>query len=129
MNDYKNLEIWQKSIALTVEIYSLLKLFPTSESFNTIDQIRRCSISISSNIAEGAGRNSNKEFIHFLSISNGSSTELQSLIIISNKLNFISDELREKFVEKINEIQKMNRSLQKHLANKSKSKPPPQSNY
>ncbi len=106
MNNYKNLEIWQKSIALAVDIYSLLKVFPKSENFNTIDQIRRCSISIASNIAEGAGRNSDKEFIHFLSISNGSSTELESLIIISNKLNFISDDLKEKFVEKINEIQK-----------------------
>jgi four helix bundle protein len=127
MNNYKNLEIWQKSIALAVDIYSLLKVFPKSENFNTIDQIRRCSISIASNIAEGAGRNSDKEFIHFLSISNGSSTELESLIIISNKLNFIPDDLKEKFVEKINEIQKMNRALQKHLTYKVKSKPLPPS--
>lgn len=51
MNNYKNLEIWQKSMALAVDIYSLLKIYPKSESFNTIDQIRRCSISIPSNIA------------------------------------------------------------------------------
>lgn len=120
MNNYKNLEIWQKSIALGTDVYSLLKNFPKTENFNTIDQIRRCSISIASNIAEGAGRNSEKEFIHFLSISNGSSTELESLLIVSNKLGFISDELKETFVEKINEIQKMNRFLQNYLINKPK---------
>ncbi len=115
MNNYKNLEIWQKAISLATDIYNTLKTFPKSETFNTIDQIRRCSISIASNIAEGAGRNSNKEFIQFLSISNGSSTELESLLIISNKLNFISDEKKENLISKINEIQKMNRALQNHL--------------
>jgi four helix bundle protein len=124
MNNYKNLEIWQKAIALAVDVYSTLKVYPKTESYNTIDQIRRCSISIASNIAEGAGRNSDKEFIHFLSIANGSSTELESLIIISNELNFISGELKEKLVGKINEIQKMNRSLQNHLSSKAKLKPP-----
>lgn len=115
MNNFKNLEIWQKSIALAVDVYSILKAFPQAENFNTVDQIRRCSISIASNIAEGAGRNSNKEFIHFLSISNGSSTELESLLIISNKLNYISDEKMDEFILKINEIQKMNRALQNYL--------------
>jgi four helix bundle protein len=115
MNNFKNLEIWQKSIALAVDIYTLLKVFPKSENYNTVDQIRRCSISIASNIAEGAGRNSNKEFIHFLSISNGSSAELESLFIISNKLNFISDETMDELILKINEIQKMNRALQNYL--------------
>ena len=77
--------------------------------------MRRCSVSIPSNIAEGAGRNSKKEFAHFLSISNGSASELSIQILLSQRFNFINEKQSESIVELINEIQKMNYGLRKKL--------------
>ena len=65
-SDYKNLKVWQKAMDLTVEIYSLIKLLPREETYALADQMRRAVVSIPSNIAEGHGRNSDKEFIKFL---------------------------------------------------------------
>lgn len=90
MHNLKELKIWQKSIDLVILIYHVLKSFPDDEKFGLISQIKRSAISIPSNIAEGAGRNSNKEFAQFLSIANASSYELLTQLIISQKLSFIS---------------------------------------
>ena len=97
------------------EVYKITKNFPEEEKFNLISQMRRCSVSIPSNIAEGAGRNSNKEFLHFLSISNGSTSELLTQVLLSKRLGFLLDE--KALVEKINEIQKMNYVLRRRLVN------------
>ncbi len=76
MHNYKQLEVWKKGIDLATIIYALTKKFPKEEKFGIISQMRRCVVSISSNIAEGAGRNSDKEFRQFLNISFGSCSEL-----------------------------------------------------
>ena len=76
MNKFEDLKIWQKSMKLAELVYDATRHFPSEEKFNLTSQMRRCSVSIPSNIAEGAGRNSKKEFAHFLSISNGSASEL-----------------------------------------------------
>lgn len=81
-SDYKNLKVWQKAMDLTVEIYSLIKLLPREETYALADQMRRAVVSIPSNIAEGHGRNSDKEFIKFLTISRGSLLELETQIKI-----------------------------------------------
>lgn len=73
MNRYKNLKIWKRSVALATEIYKLTSDYPTEEKYGLVSQLRRCTVSISSNIAEGAGRDSNKQFKHFLNIAYGSS--------------------------------------------------------
>jgi len=83
MHNFKDLRVWQKSIELTTDIYKLLASFPTDEKFGLISQLKRAAVSVPSNIAEGAGRNSNKEFNHFLSISLGSLFELKTQLIIS----------------------------------------------
>ena len=83
MHNFKDLRVWQKSIQLTTDIYKLLASFPTDEKFGLISQLKRAAVSVPSNIAEGAGRNSNKEFNHFLSISLGSLFELKTQLIIS----------------------------------------------
>lgn len=75
MNNFKELVVWQKSIDLSVKIYEIANGFPKEEIYGLSSQIRRCVVSIPSNIAEGAGRNSKKEFSHFLSIALGSSFE------------------------------------------------------
>ena len=86
MLDLKELKIWNKASDLALEVYHATKDFPSEEKFGFPSQIRRSALSVSSNTSEGAGRNSNKEFVHFLSIANGSAYELQTQLIISNKL-------------------------------------------
>lgn len=112
MHNYKELKVWQKSIDLTVKVYKLSVQFPESERFNLISQVRRCSVSVPSNIAEGAGRNSKNEFAHFLGISSGSSYELETQMIIAQRLGYMNEsELIDVSIDII-EIQKMIYSLQ-----------------
>lgn len=109
INTYKELVVWQKAIELVKEIYLIAKQLPKSEQFILISQMIRASISIPANIAEGWGRNHKVEFIRFLNISYGSSTELETHLIIAKneypKINY-------KTAENLNsEIQKMLTSL------------------
>lgn len=115
MNNYKELKIWQKSVDLAVKIYDLTKDFPREELYGLTSQIRRSAISISSNIAEGAGRNSKKDFNNFLGISHGSSCELSTQLIIAQRINFIDKIALDSMLKDIDEIQKMNWSLKKSL--------------
>ena len=115
MNQYKNLKVWQKSIDLVVEIYVKTEKFPDKERFGLITQINRCAVSIASNIAEGAGRNSHKEFNNFLGITLGSSCELETQLIISEKLGYINENELEELNLSIAEIQKMIVGLQKNI--------------
>ena len=116
MHRFKDLIVWQKSVDLATEIYKLTKNFPSEEKFGIISQMRRSGVSIASNIAEGAGRNTNGEFIHFLGISEGSINELETQSIISHRLNLISPEDLEKIEKAIAEIKNMIYSLKKSLS-------------
>ena len=115
MHNLKQLKIWHMAMDLSVEVYKATSKFPKEEIYGLTSQIKRSAISIPSNISEGAGRNSNKEFIHFLGIANGSSYELQTQLIISNKLNLISDETLASLLKPIEEIQKMTYTFQNTL--------------
>ncbi len=107
MNQFKELIVWQKSRDLVKRIYLLTSFFPKEERFGMISQIRRCAVSIPTNIAEGCGRNSRADFSRFLDISNGSSYELESLLLLSIDLNYIKNEQFEIVNALIQEIQKM----------------------
>lgn len=85
MHNIKELKVWQKSIDLAFKVCEISSKFPLNERFGLTPQTRRCSISIPSNISEGAGRNTKGEFIQFLGIANGSSYELQTQMIIAEK--------------------------------------------
>ena len=111
MHNLKELKIWHKAIDLATEVYRLTVDFPKEEKYGLTSQIRRAAISIPSNIAEGAGRNTNKEFNHFLGISNGSAYELQTQLIISKNLDLV-DARVEPVLDQIDQIQKMIYSLQ-----------------
>ena len=104
---HKDLLVWQKSINFVVEVYEQTNLFPKSELFALTNQIRRCVTSIPANIAEGSGRKGNKEFVQFLHIALGSSTELETFLIISKKLNYIDENTFEKLNEQLSEIIRM----------------------
>ena len=88
INSYKDLIVWQKSMDLVVEIYKLTEFFPKSEIYGLTSQMRRCSVSIPSNIAEGRRRNSKKDYHHFLIIAYGSGAELETQIEIAKRLQF-----------------------------------------
>ena len=92
INGYKDLIVWQKAIALSIEIYRLVKLLPKFETYGLADQMRRAVVSIPSNIAEGKGRNSAREFVHFLSIARGSQKELETQIYLCTQLEYFTDE-------------------------------------
>ncbi len=86
--DHKNLDAWKKSIDLVEMIYKLSALFPDEERYGLTSQIRRAAVSVPSNLAEGAARNSKKEFLNFISISLGSLAEVETQVIIAQRLNF-----------------------------------------
>lgn len=118
MHKYKELKLWQKSIDLVTRIYLTTKSFPETEKFGLISQINRSAVSSPSNIAEGAGRNSDKEFLQFLSIAHASSFELETQLIISKNLNYLSVEELELLIIQIEEVQKMNYSIQSKFKQK-----------
>jgi four helix bundle protein len=83
---HKDLNVWKESMTLAKEVYRLTKNFPKEETFGLVSQMRRAAVSIPSNIAEGAARNSNKEFIQFLHVSLGSLAELETQLLLSKEL-------------------------------------------
>jgi len=107
MHNIKKLKIWNDSIDLCVDVYQALANMPNDEKYGLSSQVKRSAVSIPSNIAEGARRDTNPQFSHFLNIAYGSSYELQTQLIISERLNFISSEVNESLLEKLNEVQKM----------------------
>ncbi len=100
-NSYRDLIVWQKAMNLTKIVYQITKSFPKDEIYGLTSQIRRCSVSIPSNIAEGRGRNSDKEFIRFLTIALGSVYELQTQLELALAFNYITnfDEINELSIE------------------------------
>ena len=89
MHNYKNLHIWQEGIKLARKIYEISSKFPSNEKYGIISQMTRAAVSIPSNIAEGAGRNSNKDFANFLSIAIGSIFELHTQIVLCEQIGYI----------------------------------------
>lgn len=88
---FRDLIVWQKSIDLVVEVYQLIKRLPKEEIYSLSNQMRRSSVSIPSNIAEGQQRKTTKEFVNFLSIAKGSNAELQTQLIICVRLGYLTD--------------------------------------
>lgn len=116
LKTYKELKVWQKAMDLTVEIYRLVKLLPKFEIYALSDQMRRAVVSIPSNIAEGYGRNSTKEFIQFLTIARGSQLELETQLQICLRLEYFSETETETVLHLCTEINKMLNVLIKKLA-------------
>ncbi len=118
MHNFRKLDIWQKSIDLTVKVYVLTKKFPREEMFGLTSQIKRCAVSIPSNIAEGSGRNTPNDFNHFLGIATGSSYELETQLIVAEKLGFVSGEEVERLINEIHINQKQIYNFKQSLQNR-----------
>ena len=113
---YRSLEAWKKSFAFANEIYTISKQFPQNELFALTSQIRRAAVSIPSNIAEGYGRDSAKEFSRYLSIANGSLCEVETQLEIAFAQGYITLELKEKMIGLSNEIGRIIRGLRNRYA-------------
>lgn len=109
MHDYKNLKVWQKAIDLAKSVYNFSDCLPNDEKFGITSQIKRAVVSIASNIAEGAGRNTDKKFVNFLNISQGSSYELKTQFILIQDLFDIKDQQQiiKMILKENSEIQRM----------------------
>ena len=115
MKTHKNLDVWKISIELVTDVYQTTKSFPKEELYGITNQIRRSAVSSPSNIAEGAGRNSKNEFAHFLSISMGSLSELETQIIIAKNIGYIEINTLNKINLTIDKIRRMIIGLQKSI--------------
>ena len=112
MHKFKQLEIWKQSRSFCTEVYTLTGNFPVEERFGLTNQLRRASVSIPSNIAEGSSRKSNKDFSRFLELAIGSANEIETQLLISSDLGFIPDENLNSLLSKINVLTKMIYSFQ-----------------
>ena len=115
MHNFQELKIWQKAMDIAESTYLISAEFPKEEKFGLTSQIRRSAVSIPSNIAEGAGRNTDGEFRQFLGMANGSTFELLTQLYLSKRLNIISEESIRPIINEALEVIKMNYSLQKTL--------------
>jgi len=115
MHNFKELGVWKKSIDFCTDIYRITESFPSQEKYGLISQINRSCVSISSNIAEGAGRNGNGEFRQFLGYALASSFELETQLIIAKNIKYLTGQVFEELLLKLNEIQRMLVGLRKSI--------------
>jgi four helix bundle protein len=117
MRDFRNLEIWKKSVGFTILIYRLTDQFPDKEKFGLTSQLRRASVSMASNIAEGASRNSETDFARYLEISMGSAFEIETQLIVSQEIGYITSEEYNSALETLTVIQKQINQLISKIRN------------
>ena len=113
---YRDLRVWKEAVEFVKEVYVLTSRFPANEIYGLTNQIRRAAVSIPSNIAEGQGRNSPKEFRQFLGIALGSIGELETQLIISGKIEYLSQNELSPLLTRLDDFRKMLKSLSKSLA-------------
>ncbi|MDR0248380.1 MAG: four helix bundle protein [Oscillospiraceae bacterium] len=114
--DYSELLVWQKAMDLAEEVYRVTKKLPKEETFALSDQMRRSAVSVPSNIAEGQGRGSSKEFLHFLSVAKGSKAELETQLRLCVRVGYLSDEEVSAAMGLSGEVGKMFNALKKTLS-------------
>ncbi len=118
MRPHENLEVWKKAVEFVVSVYKQTKDFPSDERFGLTSQLRRASVSIPANIAEGAARQSDKEFLQFLAIAQGSCSEVETELLISSKLGFLPQPEYTELKAETDSIGRMLVGLSKHLKKK-----------
>jgi four helix bundle protein len=124
INSYRDLFVWQRAMELVKELYILGKKMPQDELYSLTNQMKRAAISIPANIAEGHGRSGKKEYLHFLSIANGSRTELETELQICVRIGYLKEKDIEYAMSLSMEIAKMLKSLMKKLAHSPKTLSP-----
>ncbi len=112
---HKDLDVWKRSVIFVTSIYDITKSFPKEEIYGLTSQIRRSAVSIPSNIAEGATRKGKAEFKHFLYIALASGSELETQLLISGNLNYITTTKQTELIDELNTISRMLQGLIKSL--------------
>jgi len=107
MRNYKNIKAYQLADALVIEIYKATKKFPKEELYGLVSQLRRAAVSIPTNVAEGASRQHEKDYVHFLYIARGSAAEVEYLSSLARRLGYLSDQEHEKISAAAGEVAKM----------------------
>lgn len=115
MRDFRELKVWHKAHALTLDVYRATKLFPREELYSLTNQIRRAAVSIGANIAEGAGKNSRLEFARYLQIALGSASELEYHLLLSRDLGYLASEIHEELSQQAVETKKMLSGFMQYL--------------
>ena len=115
MRPHQKLEAWCKAIDFVIEVYKSTEGFPKEERFGLTSQIRRAAVSVPANIAEGAGRQSNKEFVHFLSNAQGSASELETELIIAHRLGYLNGNEFDEVHSSLDRIGRLITGLSRHL--------------
>ncbi|WP_233247868.1 MULTISPECIES: four helix bundle protein [unclassified Fibrobacter] len=118
---YRDLVVWQQAMNVAVETYRLTSAFPKDEMFGLTSQMRRAAVSIASNIAEGEGRKSRNEFSHFLGIALGSKSELETQIVLSERVNLLKTSETESIKKSLDDIGKMLTALRRKLGTRDKT--------
>lgn len=119
MRDFKKIQVWQKAHTFVLSVYKTTEHFPREELFGLTSQIRRAATSIPTNIAEGAGRETQQEFVRFIHIATGSASEVEHQLLLAHELGYISKPNCQKLNTDINEIQKMLHGFAKALKSKN----------
>lgn len=117
MGDFKELDVWKRSHALTIKIYEVTNGFPRSEIYGLSQQLRRAAISIEANLAEGCGRKTDRELIRFASIANGSAYEVESELLVASDLGYITSEQLRECTQRVRQVSSMLNGLIRRLQN------------
>jgi len=117
IQNYKDLIVWQKSMEVALEVYKLTGKFPKSEVFGSVNQMRRSAFSVPSNIAEGWARKSSGNYLQFLSVASGSAAELETQLVLTQKLGYGSEPSYKKILDLLLEVQKMLNSFRSKIKN------------
>ena len=120
-NSYRDLIVWQKARVLVRDLYSVTRHFPSDERFGLISQVRRAGVSVIANIAEGQGRNTPGEFLHFLGMAKGSLTELETELMISDDLGYLRPEEAKDLPTKCDEVSRLLNGLMQAIAKRNPS--------
>lgn len=115
IHNYKKLNVWEEAVSFVTKVYQATMSFPSEEKYGLISQLRRASVSIAANIAEGSSRNTDKEFIQFLYVAKSSASEVETLLIVSKNLKFLSEKDCEMLSENTDKIERQIRKLINHL--------------
>ena len=115
MRPHEKLDVWKLSVEMVTKVYEYTKAFPADERFGLTSQIRRAAVSVPANIAEGAARQHNKEFVQFLFVAQGSTSELETEILIAKKLGYLDEVRYSELYAEINTIARMLVGLTNHV--------------
>jgi len=116
---YQDLEVWQKAMDLVVDCYQLARIFPKSEIYGLTSQLQRAAVSVPANIAEGRSRHHTREFLQYISFAYGSLAEMETLVRIAGRLNYINTKQSEKTLDKTAEVGRMLNGLRRSLGESS----------